>query len=100
MRLRFAVVLVASCARAGDARVPDDVHPIEVVDLHVDVGDAVHRRGLTFASPDFDANADRLLRGHVTMFVTPVFVLEAQTLPPAAVPRAFDALLRDRGPAL
>lgn len=94
MRLRFAVVLAAACARVGDARAPnvEAARPIEVVDLHVDVGDAVHRRGLTFASPDFDANADRLLRGHVTTLVAPLFVPEAQALPTEQVLREYDAI--------
>ncbi len=103
MRPSFAVVLACACAcaPARDARPPNaDAHPIEVVDLHVDVGDAVHRRGVGFATADFDANADRLLRGGVTTLVAPLFVPEAQALPPAEVLLEYDAIERDLRRAL
>ncbi len=71
-----------------------------VVDLHVDLGDAVHRRGSSLASADLDANADRLARGNVTALVAPLFVADAELRAPADVRAEYAAIQGELARAL
>ncbi|CAN5504716.1 hypothetical protein BH09MYX1_BH09MYX1_46460 [soil metagenome] len=100
LRALALAFLGAACAKPAPVAVSRTAVPPDVVDLHVDLGDAVHRRGLDLASPELDANADRLARGHVTELVSPLFVPDAQDRPSAQVLAEYSVIERDLRAAL
>ena len=88
-----ALVASVACGRPTPATPRSEA--ATVVDLHVDLGDAIHHRGATLASPDLDANEERLVRGGVTALVVPLFVPEAEQLAASDVLAEYDAIWLD-----
>jgi membrane dipeptidase len=92
-----ALALLACGARPA---VPAASAAPAVVDLHVDLGDAVHRRGMALDAPLLDANAERLARGHVARIVVPLFVADAGAMAPLAVRTEYAAIEQELRRAL
>jgi len=63
------------------------------VDLHVDLGYALHVRGRRIDDPGADASLDRLVRGRVGRVVIPLFVPHAWRMDPARVREEYTATL-------
>ncbi len=61
-----------------------------MVDLHVDLADAILTRGRTLRDPAGAASEARLRRGGVGLLVLPLFVAEAGALPVSEVRRGYE----------
>jgi microsomal dipeptidase-like Zn-dependent dipeptidase len=84
-------------ARDGgrDAESHRGLRPLAVVDFHVDLGWASHRKGARMSDPKRDASLERLLRGEVGTLMLPLFVEKAYARPPAEIRAEYDATLAD-----
>ena len=89
-RALVLALLVSACPRAPSSVAPAPV--LEVVDLHADLGAAIHGGRATFADAGFELSADRLRRGGVRTLVVPLFVEEASAREPEAVRLDYAAL--------
>src|SRR5690348_14561414 len=97
-RLRGVAIAIAAAVAACSAPVapprPQPAPPVEasppVADLHVDLAVAIAREGRALHDVDAAASVDRLRRGRVALLVLPLFVPDADSLPPAEVRRDYE----------
>lgn len=90
--LLLALVLAACAPAAEHARAMPREGTPEVVDMHADLGAAIHEGHATFADPFFALSSDRLRRGGVRALVVPLFVAGAAERVPSEVRREYDAV--------
>jgi membrane dipeptidase len=94
--LWLAAVLVAACGVSVTLPPPPRPEPrppaeplLAVVDLHVDLAFAIASEGRTLHDRDSAASIERLRRGGVSLLVLPLFVRDADALPPGEVRRGY-----------
>ena len=91
--MKRALVLslfLAACPRPPVGGAP--TRALEVVDLHADLGAAVHQGHATLSDASFELSADRLRRGGVRTLVVPLFAPDASTHDPSAVRLEYAAI--------
>jgi len=95
----YAVIALTTCAAPGAVVVRDSTPsraadpPLGVIDLHVDLPQAVHFQH--HALEDAQASPARLLRGGVSVIVTPLFVPGAYQTPPSRAREAYESTYAD-----
>ena len=96
---RDATALVTNVQNTHDGSTATEIHrglrPLGVVDFHVDLGWASHRKGARLSDPKRDASLDRLVRGEVGTILLPLFVEKGYARPPAEIRAEYDATLAD-----
>ena len=82
------IILIFSATASGQSAPP-------VADLHVDLPYQVHVHGRRLQDSRAPTSPRRLARGHVTLMVLPLFVVDAWRHPPATVRASYEATYRD-----
>ena len=90
-----ATIAVAPSATPRAALTEAPLHPLGVVDFHVDLGWAAHAKSARLTDDTRDASLSRLVRGEVGTLVVPLYVSAAYAMTPAEARRAYDSTFAD-----